>query len=39
MLYGREEPDLTSREDDNLAGGLDFDRLKNSVKGFFDEFR
>jgi hypothetical protein len=30
----------STREADNLSGsGLDFDRLKDSVKGFFDEFR
>lgn len=38
MLYGRDGSNLTSREQDNLTG-LDFDRLKDSVKGFFDEFR
>ena len=39
MIYGREDSGVSSREKDNLSGGLDFDRLKDSVKGFFDEFR
>eukprot|EP00604_Paraphysomonas_vestita_P001423 CAMPEP_0174824268 /NCGR_PEP_ID=MMETSP1107-20130205/32437_1 /TAXON_ID=36770 /ORGANISM="Paraphysomonas vestita, Strain GFlagA" /LENGTH=387 /DNA_ID=CAMNT_0016050707 /DNA_START=190 /DNA_END=1353 /DNA_ORIENTATION=+ len=39
MLYGREDAHTSTREQDNLSVGLDFDRLKDSVKGFFDEFR
>lgn len=41
MLYGQDQGSsgqYSTREADNLAG-LDFDRLKDSVKGFFDEFR
>jgi hypothetical protein len=44
MLYGQDGRygggGSSTREADNLSGaGLDFDRLKDSVKGFFDEFR
>lgn len=41
MLYNQNSGSIgeySTRETDNL-GGLDFDRLKDSVKGFFDEFR
>jgi hypothetical protein len=41
MLYGQQQggnQGYSTRESDNL-GGLDFDRLKDSVKGFFDELR
>jgi hypothetical protein len=43
MLYGQQQGGdqgrgYSTRESDNL-GGLDFDRLKDSVKGFFDELR
>ena len=43
MLYGQQQGGdqgrgYSTRESDNM-GGLDFGRLKDSVKGFFDELR